>query len=216
MNLRNTVLRVLRALELPMCCVLLAVMVRQSFLDRRLVDAVRRGDVTHTVAALRSGANPNARARYENTPRDLRGVLEWVVGSSNIMWHDAPVLSAACQSSKPVETARALLDAGADPNAASGIGYIPLSDCVEQDKPGLVRLLLERGTHVDARTPRGDTALMQLAANGFSGVRSLPVLIEYGVDLHLRNNEGKTALQLAMGCRKTAAINILTSAGARE
>jgi hypothetical protein len=189
---------------------------RQSVLNHALVDAVEKGDIMAAERALRAGASPNARHVYINQPGNPIEYVQWALRSDNIVWHDCPVLSEACQSAQPVPLAKALLNQGADPNGNSKIGLTALLEVIEQDNVPVVQLLIEYGADVNARTPQGDTALMRLAANQFATVRSLPLLIAYGTELHAKNKEGKTALQLAVEYKRWPAVRLLKQAGAKE
>jgi uncharacterized protein len=53
----------------------------------------------------------------------------------------------AALAGRSLECARALLDAGADPNAVEHGGFAPLHQAAETGDLGLIRLLLERGAH---------------------------------------------------------------------
>jgi ankyrin repeat protein len=53
---------------------------------------------------------------------------------------------------------RALLEAGADPDAPERAGYTPLHAAAHLDDPELVRLLLEHGADASAAAPDGTDA----------------------------------------------------------
>src|SRR3712207_5168927 len=58
---------------------------------------------------------------------------------------------------------RALLDAGADVNAADENGYTPLMEAAHAPHPEAVRLLLAAGADLEARNRLGSTALHSAA-----------------------------------------------------
>jgi hypothetical protein len=101
------------------------------------------------------------------------------------------------------DTAETLLDAGADVLAVSrndednlAINAAAAGPHADR-RPGLVRLLIERGCPVDGRgSPRGHTPLHEAAFNGDTALVML--LLEGGADRSLRTGEGQTALDIAV------------------
>ena len=129
--------------------------------------AVQVGDVEQVRAHLHSGVDVNAR------PEDGRVIL-----------------SIAARGTRPEHTdiLRMLIAAKADVNAAStgddsklsgqvergGVaGYTPLHEAAEAGKLEHVRMLLEAGARVDARTDSGATALRLATARGHIEVVAL-------------------------------------------
>ena len=58
-----------------------------------------------------------------------------------------------------LEAARALLERGADVNAADRIGWTALMEAASKGRPELVRMLLDYGANVQAQSQTGWTAL---------------------------------------------------------
>lgn len=180
---------VFRIVSVAALCFVLASCDLRSSTDRRLYDALKDGDTNHLqqylsfggeidrpvrlagdriesaplidVAVeygqtnvlgflLRRGANPNRKDSGGDTP------LVWAVGRSQAgVAHDARL-----------ETVRALIMAGADPNLKSGAqsGWTPLIWAAELGEPEMVKALLASGARVDATNDEGLTAL-NFAAN---------------------------------------------------
>ncbi len=113
-------------------------------------------------------------------------------GSSS---RDARLLEAA--GGGQAEAVRALLQEGADVNAARGDGMTALHFAAERGHADVARALLEAGAAVDAGTRIGRYAPLHLAARGGHG----PVvarLLEAGADANAATtNSGVTALHLA-------------------
>jgi ankyrin repeat protein/mono/diheme cytochrome c family protein len=85
-----------------------------------------------------------------------------------------------------------LLDAGADPNRASLSGVTPL---LFTRDAAVVRLLVERGADVRARSKVGETALMDVAARG--DLEAARLLLARGADVNAADHRGYTPLILA-------------------
>jgi hypothetical protein len=101
-----------------------------------LITAARDGDVNRVRSLIARGANPNVRAGVNNwTP------LEHAV-------HKNQIASIA-----------ALLDAGADPNAASRDGMTPLIMAAGYGYTPIVKLLLQRGANPLLTDQNGRDAL---------------------------------------------------------
>src|SRR5262249_42470887 len=108
------------------------------------------------------------------------------------------------------ETAKALIEAGANVNVAAGPdGLTPLMVAVAQSSPGegaiflptstrpldIAKGLLERGAEVNAKSKAGVTALMVAAAH--NNPPMIGLLIESGADIAAKDNQGKTAEDVA-------------------
>jgi ankyrin repeat protein len=95
------------------------------------------------------------------------------------------------------ESARVLLEAGADPSARSTNDFwvLPLHSAASGAHPEIVELLLAAGADPDAPQRHGWTPLHAAAQNG--DPRSLDALIAAGADVTVRNEDGHSAADLA-------------------
>jgi ankyrin repeat protein len=89
------------------------------------------------------------------------------VRSGNAM-KNQPLHAAA--AGRRVETARLLLESGADPNATQIGGFVPLHSAAQNGDRALVELLLSHGADVNARSDDGRTALSLAEAGGHGEV----------------------------------------------
>ena len=114
-----------------------------------------------------------------------------------------------------VETAKYLIEQGAKINAVSKhpMGVTPLHAALFGRKLDTAKLLIEHGADVNIRRggekwPRSGWTAMHYAA-GYGFVDLIPLLINRGANLSITDNEGKTALQVAIDAGQTAVAEIL-------
>jgi len=105
-------------------------------LDARLLEACRRDESSEVAGLLSRGASVESRAHGTG----------WT-----------PLISAC--ASGGVETARVLLEAGADPSAAAAGGRTPLHFSAELGEVELIQMLLARGADPERRDRHGETPL---------------------------------------------------------
>jgi ankyrin repeat protein len=127
---------------------------------------------------LERGADPNALCRYDDDEPDTP-------------FHVSPLMLAA-RFVKNVTTAKLLLAAGAQLNAQDKDGYSPLIRATQKDN--VVRLLLEKGTDVEARIryptdEKPSTTALMLAAQGFGGHSSEIAKLLQEAEQKLKKNE---------------------------
>lgn len=136
-----------------------------------------------------------------------------------------PLMQAVRVTNESVDIVKFLIDCGADVNARSDDGYVPLQQTSRVDVASILihsgadvsvldqscqplllfhinsmyhkilRMLLEMGRSGDVISVDGMSALLQAAEEGFKDTVCL--LLEYGVDVFVRDKYGRTALQLA-------------------
>lgn len=109
---------------------------------------------------------------------------------------------------------KAVLDLGADPNGRDDDGWSPLLRAAYGEYPSALHLLLDRGADVNAKCNcpgsgyGGATALMIAARNG--GLESVKALLAKGAETNERDENGSTALALAVqGSRNPSIVQLL-------
>ncbi len=95
-----------------------------------------------------------------------------------------------------LETARLLVDYGADINQPGENGVTPLLIAAQKQHVELVRDLLAKGAQVNHRSQSGMTALMCACQKGNQDM--VDMLLDHGADFTLRQKEGLTASDLAV------------------
>jgi ankyrin repeat protein len=168
---------------------------------------------------LEHGADPNLEGASGKTPlhmlSDCRADCILVVAQSLLERgadvnaldkdHQTPLLLAARYERS--DLVRLLLEHGADPNLEGGGGETPLhilsghrvSDYHRADYILVAHLLLERGTHVNARDKYHQTPLLLAVRHERSDL--VRVLLEHGADPNLEGAGGKTPLHMLSGHR---------------
>lgn len=128
---------------------------------------------------------------------------------------DGETLLLAAASSISADTVQALLDAGADANAASTLnGWTPLMTAAFFGGADCVRLLLDKGADIDATNHYGETALLQATFQGQDEV--VKTLLARGADASPKNDKGFSALRAAKYKKFTGIVQALEESGARR
>jgi len=108
---------------------------------------------------------------------------------------DSPL--AVATRSGDVAEVRALLEAGADPNAPSGgSGWTPLMHAIHKNQLGTAAALLDGGALPDLGKPDGYTPLMMAAA--YDNGPMVALLLSRGASPRVRSASGDTALDYAI------------------
>lgn len=103
---------------------------------------------------------------------------------------DTPLMIASFQGNLPA--VQALLARGAQVNRE---GWTPLHYAATNGHDDVVRLLIEKGARLDARSPNNTTPMMMAAWRGH--IYTVKVLLDAGADATLKNDHGMTAIDFA-------------------
>jgi ankyrin repeat protein len=142
---------------------------RKKMSDQPLIDAVRSNDLNQVRPLLNNGANPNASG-------DRMTALMYASQNGHL------------------ETAKLLIDKGADVNSKDGM--TALMYAAQNGHLEIAKLLIDEGADVNAkRFYGGMTALMYASKEG--NLEVVKTLIENGADYKIKSDEGKTALDLS-------------------
>ena len=176
-----------------------------------LFSAAERNQTATALLLLDHGADPDAPGRSGATPLAAAAFNANDTLAAALLAHHAnptladrtgksPIVYAAARAAIPI--VQRLLATGIDVNARYAndltvlmwaAGYA--DDASDADGLALVRLLLDRGAHIDDADNRGRTALMIAAERGHADVAKL--LLAKGADAAHRDRQGKTAADLA-------------------
>lgn len=177
-------------------------------LQIQLWQAVKEGDldmVEHLIAV--EGAEPDYPYEDRASPLILAanlGLSEMVqllisygaeVNRGNFIngYRMAPLLQAVVKGH--TETAKILLQSGADPNVTNQLRQTPLHDAALFGFLEIGQALIERGADLDVQDHILNTPLHHATQDGHLAFISL--LIQHGADRHIKNEGGATPLLLA-------------------
>lgn len=118
-----------------------------------------------------------------------------------------------------------LLARGAEANRKDGEGSTAL---MQNWDPEIARMLLRAGAEVDARDARGSSVLLRVVqgslgrsynfvhreSSPFDMEGTVRVLLDAGADPNVRNEEGRSALDLVREKKQTTIVDLLVAAGA--
>ncbi len=126
---------------------------------------------------------------------------------------DETALYHACARGVDVEIIKSLLDAGADLSIKDKDGFSPFYAAVDEENIEIVKYLLTRGADVhELNGVNNLTALFPAANNGNLDIAN--VLIDAGININAKDNEGLSAIYEAFDNKQIAMIKFLISKGA--
>ena len=134
------------------------------------------------VFAVRSGA-PKTVAYLLKQP----GIQ---IDATNMADETALMLAA---NANDLASANLLIEAGASVNRPN---WTPLHYASSKGHTAMMRLLIENDAYVDAESPNGTTTLMMAAY--YSSPNAVKLMLEEGADPLLKNQDGQTALDMAL------------------
>jgi ankyrin repeat protein len=170
----------------------------------KLLDALDAADITKRL--IEHGADVNVRLK-----RPILGRHHLPTGDASL--GEGTTALARAAKSNDLQLMRMLLDAGADPKltlkdrttplmiAAAGgavVGAYAIAIPVTEDSSiEAIKLCLERGVDVNAFNTNGTTALHSAVQRGAEKV--VRYLAEHGAKLDMKNKQGRTPLDIALG-----------------
>ncbi len=138
------------------------------------------------------------------------GLLAFALGAGTGAAAQPPLIEAV-QRGDPA-TVRALLEAGADPDAAAADGATALHWAVHRDDGASAALLIRAGADVTAANRYGVAPIALASQNGSAPM--LARLLAAGADANRAQPEGETALMTAARTGRVEAVRLLLDHGA--
>jgi ankyrin repeat protein len=145
------------------------------------------------------GCNVNALTGYSLTPLMIVCVLEY-------------------KEEETVEKAKLFIERGADVKKKDEDGDTALHLACFLGRPEVVAILLEAGCDVNSLGNANQIPLMYACQNRVFGERIIPILIEGGADISVKDNEGDTAVNHAFtgGAKMLQALAPFIPEGCKE
>ena len=197
-----------------------AASVAQAGVYEDFFNYVQRNDAPAVSRLLQRGFDPNSTgpsgmvALHMAIMERAFNVAETLVQAPGIQLDkrnlndETPLMLAALRGH--VDLSRLLLSKGADVNKP---GWTALHYAASGEQTEIVRMLLDRFAYIDAEAPSGNTPLMMAVMYGPEV--NITVLLEAGADPTLKNNAGRTAMDLAEGINRAGAVQLLRKATVR-
>ena len=197
-------------------------------MDEQLLAAAASGDVAGISAALKGGADVDARDAHGRTPlllatvaRQTDAVRRLIDAEPNLDLQDDqldnPFLYAGAEGLTDI--LRLVSEAGADPSITNRFGGTALIPASERGHVETVRYLLEQtDVDIDHVNRLGWTALLEaiVLGNGDAAHQEIVrLLIEHGADLDIADKDGVHPLAHARARGQTEIATALQAAGAR-
>ena len=193
-----------------------AVLAQDVSVNVRMLAAARAGDQAAVVRALADGASVNARTRIGETALVMALKNEQPALAMDMINAGTDVNLAAVNGVTPLmaaahagetDVARLLLAKGADVTAVDRLQKSAMTYAAGQGRSEIVVLLLRAGIDPNAIYAHELTALMWAA--GYGKTETMQALLAAGARAELKDDRGKTALDIAREGNFDEAVKLL-------
>lgn len=153
--------------------------------EQDFINDLDNRDEKAALAALRRGANPNAREPLPDSPTFNQWLGEHLTLHSNQYQKKGDTaLCIAIAKGNSTRVIRALLDAGANPNADVSGGVTPMMTAAEKGDTAAMQLLLDHHANINQEDEQNMSALLSAVAR--NNVRATRLLLERHADPHTK------------------------------
>ena len=190
-----------------------------------LMEAANFGYVHLVELLLTNGADVNLRfyhgstalhRAYPGEPRIFQLLLDHGADLEARDYYGSSTLLCVLNNSlgEPEDTVRLLLDLGADIHSRNNSGETALCRAAAHRFCRIIQVLMEYGADIHARGKLGRSVLFTAIERYFQPDETVSLLLKLGVDVHLQDSAGDTALTLAAAKDKLDVVKLLLGYGA--
>ncbi len=153
--------------------------------EQEFINDIESKDEKAVLANLRRGVNPNAHEPLPNSPTFNQWLGEHLTPpTSPYRKQGSTALNLAISRGNSQRVLRALLEAGANPNADHSGGVTPLMTAAERGDIATIQLLLDYHANINQEDSQHQNALGYAA--GMNHVQAARLLLEYHADPHAK------------------------------
>lgn len=192
---------------------------RSGVRETALMWAAKNGNIALCRLLLARGANMNAAVQGGSTAITYSVLGNKPAALQFLLTHGAPMRSSGVKNALYEAASegregmvKAMLRAGADPNAADKEGRMPLLGAAAGGHIAIVRHLLASGAEVDRQGSEYGTALFMAGLIG--NEEMLRLLVDHGANVNLDTGAGYTPLVSAIEGKKPGLVKFLLVRGA--
>ncbi|MBO9666757.1 MAG: ankyrin repeat domain-containing protein [Bdellovibrio sp.] len=189
----------------------------QSKEIQSLLNAAAAGDNKKVASLLKNKSNLNAKDAGGNTAlmlaisNDHKDTAKLILEKNpdvNIKNQEGETALFAALVSDKADIAKTLIEQGASLEDVGGEGESALFMAATTNQTDIMEIVLKKAPQLlNKSDDHGTTPLMEAAK--FGGEKTVKILLDAGADKSLKNEDGRTALDIATKARNTSALKYL-------
>lgn len=179
-----------------------------------IFEAIQKGDTNFTKTFINNGGNVNITDESGYTALFMSAIMKRFDIVKMLKQNKAKTDFFTEIAIGDIKTISKYLEEGININSVSEHGHQALMLAAHQGHVEIIKLLIDKGANINGKHKiSGNTALIGAVFQGNKDIVKL--LIEAKVDINLKNNDGKSALDMAKLQGNMEIINLLVVSGAK-